>query len=101
MDAQVFHTTYASKSILAQGFRDGEGHYLTDRRWRGVWLSDRPLDINEGAKGDTTLALDIPIHVFVEFEWMEEGKPYRESLIPATIVNRYGPPEVYDPDIDG
>jgi len=35
--------------------------------WREV-LSDTPLDINQGAGGDTTLALDIPLDVLVDYE---------------------------------
>jgi len=27
-------------------------------------------------------------------EWVEEGKPIREFLVPATLVNSYGPPEI-------
>ena len=39
-----------------------------------------------------------PDEVLAEYEWVEDGKPYREFLIPAEIVNRYGPPELVDED---
>jgi hypothetical protein len=55
-----------------------------------LWVSDRPLDANEGAWGDTLLALEVPISVFEEYEWPEEGRGYRESLIPATTLNELG-----------
>ena len=91
---KLYHRTYATKPILAQGFQDREGTYLTNHVWRGVWLSDCPLDINEGAKGDTLLVLVIPEEVIAPYEWIEEGKGYREFLVPAEVVNRYGPPQV-------
>ncbi len=33
--------------------REGKGPYATDQVWRGVWLSGRPLNVDDGAKGDT------------------------------------------------
>jgi len=69
---------------------------LTDQVWTGVWLSDVPLDENEGAHGDTLLLVKIPKGVIAEYEWIEEGKPYREFLAPASLVNRYGPAIVVD-----
>ena len=93
---KVYHRTKAADAILAEGFRDGEGHYLTSNLYRGVWLSNVPLDENEGAWGDTLLSLDIPESVIAEYEWVEEGKPYREFLVPADTVNEYGPPTVED-----
>ena len=67
----------------------------------GVWLSNEPLDGNEGAKGDTVLAIEIPEDLLAEYEWVEEGKPYREFMVPAEIVNRYGPPRIHDHDWAG
>jgi len=54
-----------------------------------VWLSNEPLDCNEGAKSDVLLevALDVEEDDLAAYEWPEEGKPYREWLIPAAIVN--------------
>ena len=72
---KVFHTTGATNQILKHGFKDGRGTYLTDRIWQGVWLSDQPLDVNEGAEGDTVLTLEIPEKVLAKNEWVEEGKP--------------------------
>ncbi len=50
----LYHRTShdIAQIILADGFRDGEGDYLTEQTWRGVWLSATPLDANEGAVGD-------------------------------------------------
>jgi hypothetical protein len=90
----LYHTTYNADAILGKGFKHGTGCYMTDRLWSGVWLSDRPLDANEGAKGDTVLVVEMPEDEVVFYEWVEEGKPVREFLVPAEVVNRYSPFEV-------
>jgi len=83
----LYHTTteQAARAILSGGFKDATGNFLTDREFAGVWLSDRPLDENDGTKGGTVLqvSLSAPESAIAEFEWSEEGKPYREWLIPA------------------
>ncbi len=48
-----------AESILRDGFRDGHGRYMTDREFSGVWLSDQPLDSNDGAYGDALLRVDL------------------------------------------
>ena len=45
----------------------------------------------EGHKVDFVIALDVPEAELVEFEWVEEGKPYREFLVPAALLNRCRP----------
>lgn len=91
-----YHRTTAANArrILSGGFRDRTAKYMTDRTISGVWLSERPLDVNEGgtAAHDTVLrvTLDIPESGLAEWECIEEGKPYREWVIPADIVNQYG-----------
>jgi len=90
----VYHRTSAAQAILSGGFKDATGTYMTRNEYTGVWLSDEPLDINEGADGDTILTLDIPETILVEWEWVEEGKGFREFLVPAKIVNTFGPPEL-------
>ena len=88
---KLFHRTTltAAKEIVRSGFRDGSGIFLTDNaNYTGVWLSDRPLDSNEGADGDALLEVIFDSsHGLEEFEWIEEGKGYREWLVPAHIVN--------------
>lgn len=69
---------------------------MTDIEHRGVWLSDAPLDCNEGAYGSTVLDLEIPSRIIDIFEWKEEGKTYREFLVPAAIVNQHGKPRVIE-----
>jgi hypothetical protein len=78
--------------IVADGFRDREDYYLTENLHSGVWLSDRPLDANEGAVGNALLRVELNIgdREIAEFEWIEDGKPYREWVIPACLINELG-----------
>jgi len=89
----LFHVTTADRAaaILRHGFRDITGTYLTDQEFSGVWLSDQPLDVNEGAEGDAVLRVtfSIPLTRLDEFEWVEEGKGYREWLVPAEFINKH------------
>ena len=86
----VFHRTTkdAAAKILQGGFRDITSRYLTDREWSGVWVSDRPLDNSEGASGEARL------------EWVEEGKPFREWLVPAAVLNDAGTVRLLDESAD-
>lgn len=66
---------------------------MNTQEFTGVWVSDRPLNRNEGADGNVLLALEIPEELFDEYERVREapdGKPwpYRESLIPAKELNQ-------------
>ena len=82
-------TTENATEILTTGFRDAIGHYLTDREWNGVWLSDVPLDENEGPRGSTVLevALNLTEEELTSYEWTCDGQPYREWLVPAALIN--------------
>ena len=51
-------------------------------------MSDRPLDNSEGASGETLLQIEVAEEILAPYEWVKEGKPYREWLIPAAVVNR-------------
>jgi hypothetical protein len=85
----LYHRTSAeiAERILRDGFRDGRGTYMTTREHSGVFLSNVPLDINEGADGDTLLQVEMPEQTIANYEWREDGKPYREWLVPAKLVN--------------
>jgi len=91
---KAYHRTFHSAEILREGFRDTTGTYLTDREFAGVWVSDLPLECNEEANGDLLLVLDIPEEIFREYEWVEEGRLYREALVPAEILNSLPPPRI-------
>jgi hypothetical protein len=81
-----FHSTtaIAADTIVRDGFRDGAGNYLTTSQHFGVWLSDIPLDENEGTKGAILLRLliDTDEAAMSNYEWIEEGKCFREWLVP-------------------
>jgi hypothetical protein len=90
---KLYHRTRFSKEILVGGFKDAAGTYGTTENFTGVWFSNTPLDCNEGAFGNEVLVIKIPARIIKPFEWVEEGKPYREFLIPAEIANQYGVPK--------
>jgi hypothetical protein len=81
--------------ILANGFRDSEGMYLTNRKWRGVWVSDRDLE-EHILEAPALLTFDVPAEVLAEYEWVQEDLGYREFLVPATVLNMFGPPTPVD-----
>jgi hypothetical protein len=88
---RLYHSTTpeAAEKIAADGFRDSSGHYGTSREHSGVWLSDVPLDENEGTSGNTLLFVDFALseEEIADFEWIEEWKTYREWQIPADLIN--------------
>jgi hypothetical protein len=88
----LYHRTHAAiaERILCNGFRDGTDTYITTKEHSGVWLSNVPLDINEGTDGDTRLQVELPEQAIAGFEWIEDGKPYREWLVPARLINERG-----------
>jgi hypothetical protein len=86
----LYHRTTAAvaEAVLNAGFIDGKGQYLTAAMHRGVWLSNRPLNSSEGADGDTLLEVSVPPAAVATHEWVEDGKPYREWLVPAEALQK-------------
>ncbi len=93
---RAYHRTFYATEILREGFRDATDTYMTSREHTGVWVSDRPLDENEGAGGNVLLVIDISEEIFANYEWIEDGKTYREALVPAAILNALKRPEIVD-----
>jgi hypothetical protein len=87
-----------ARQIIANGFRDGEGSYLTQRLHTGVWVSDRPLDENEGACGNALIRVELAKNEceIASFEWIEDEKPYREWLMLASLINEFGKLEIQE-----
>jgi hypothetical protein len=42
------------------------------------------------ASGETVLQVEIAEEILTPYEWVEEGKSYREWLVPADILNKAG-----------
>lgn len=88
----LWHRTRAgdARRILAHGFRDGAGNYGMTSLAVGVWLSNVPLDANEGTASGPLLrvALAMPVSWLVEREIVELGKGYREFVVPAAAINK-------------
>jgi hypothetical protein len=100
---RFFHITSNAnaEAILKEGFRHATGYYLTDQQHTGVWVSGEPFDGQYLNDANTLFAIEIPEDSISEFEWVEEAKTIREWLIPAALLNSYGPPVVtgdYDDD---
>ena len=85
---RLYHSTTedAAALILREGFKNDEATYMNVQIWSGVWLSDRPLELNQGA---ALLSVNIPSELIVQYEWIQQGKPFREFLIPAEFLNKY------------
>jgi len=85
---RLFHRTseQAATKIVAEGFRDAiRAGYPS-----GVFLSTYPLDCNEGAKGTVLFEVLLEASVeemFYKYELLEAEKPYREFILPASILN--------------
>ena len=99
---KLFHRTVHSAAILANGFTERHGSFLAEEPHSGVWLSDIPIDANEGVVGHVVLIVEIPGEVVAPFEWINEIPAlcpvitFREFLVPAATVNRFGPPTVHE-----
>jgi hypothetical protein len=87
---RLYHVTSeeVARKIIKDGFRDGDKSQPLPA---GVWLSNQPLDGNEGAYGDTILIVQfrVPLRRLSEFEIIEEGKYYREWVMAAAFIARH------------
>ncbi|MEP6752790.1 MAG: hypothetical protein ABI959_08605 [Candidatus Dormiibacterota bacterium] len=93
---KLYHPTMHATDILRDGFGERSGTYLTRSDHSGVWFFDRPVDHSIGGGGEAVLLeLAMPEPVVLPFEWVT-SLPYRQFLIPAALVNEYGPPRVID-----
>ncbi len=88
---RLFHRTDHGPEIVRDGFRDGAGSYGMATLWlEGVFLSDSPVDINEGATGEDLLEVTVDEALLPDYEIVEELKGYREWCVPADLINRHG-----------
>ena len=96
MNATYYHRTTpaAAEAILATGFRDATGSYMLEDELTGVFISDVPLDMNEGAKATAVngalLAIEIGAELVEPYEIVEDGRSFREFCVPAEALNAHG-----------
>ena len=86
---KLYHVTDSAEAILRDGFRDGEGNYGLATTWLiGIFVSDEPLSVNEGAFGEQVLEVTLPDDAELhEYELIEYFKNYREWCVPAALLN--------------
>jgi hypothetical protein len=88
-------STLEAEMILANGFVDdttvtlGDGSQLT-----GVRFSDEPVAPNDDPDGGVLLYLAIPGRRLRDYELITASGSLDEWVVPATVVNKYGRPEV-------
>ena len=57
---KAYHRTDHPHVIKQGGFRGGTGTYMTVNVYIGVWVSNVPLDANEGAFGEMLIEMETP-----------------------------------------
>ena len=93
---RLYHPTMHAADILRDGFGELTGTYITERDHSGVWLFDRPVDRRMGGGVEAVLLeLDLPDAIVLAFETDPGNRPYRQFLIPASILNLYDRPRVF------
>jgi hypothetical protein len=57
-------------------------------------------DANEGALGNAVLRIQLAKdeREIASFEWIEDGKSFREWLMPASLINEFGKVEIQEID---
>jgi hypothetical protein len=95
---RLYHPTLHAAEILRDGFGEISGTYLTESNHSGVWMFDRQVERQMGGSAEATmLELEVPEAIALPYETV--GKlPYRQFLMPAGILNFYGPPRVIGKD---
>lgn len=96
---KLYHKTWpnAARQILAEGFRDFDNWGVGP----GVWVSNLPWP----SWVEKMMVFEIEVsdisreRMFYEFEVCEAGKPCREFVIPAEILNRSVIREMSDDEV--
>ncbi len=100
----MYHRTNweTAQKILSGGFRDGTGTYMTVNEYSGVWLTDTEFDPSQGELGDTLLKVSLRLTEddLAPYEWVEEGKGYREWLVPSAVLNPNMTVEIVERDTE-
>ncbi len=109
---RLFHLTKTqdAESIWIKGFQDAkviEDDGCSGEIFLGVQLLDNSIGWNPSPDGNNLLlAIEIPLNVINRYKWGPEhqhhwliGLETREFLVPASVVNYYGPPVVEAVDL--
>jgi hypothetical protein len=90
---KVYHITQAENAveIVADGFHDDAGTYLSRSVHKGVWVSDQLLVLLSGIDLDDLACFEIKVieEWLIRHESIQEGKGYREFLVPAIELNNF------------
>jgi hypothetical protein len=96
----LWHRTASAANILSHGWHDGgsadgqRGALAIAALGQGVYVSNRPLDCHEGAKGEQLLRVVLALSEgeISEYEIVEESgdATYREWCMPAAVLNARG-----------
>ena len=92
---KFYHRTKEFMQIIERGFKNEELKYQASKRYYGVCLTDRPLEIKDGGDEFKLLVIEIPEDIITPFEWYDKTKPYREFIVPAELINSYERPRLY------
>ena len=108
----LWHRTANTVAILQEGFVAARQRFITeagdDLGIAGVYVSDRPLDCNEGAARGTdprrTMLLRVLLNLSEEkidkYEIKDEAGTYREWCLPAAMLNASASLTIWDEDSD-
>ena len=105
MAVRLFHQTKTqdAESIWNDGFWDSEiilDDGCAGEKFAGVRLFDDPVGWNPNPDGNNLLlAIEIPEDAIREYEWVKNWEKTREFVVPASVVNAYGPPVVEEVDL--
>ena len=96
---KVYHRMVQLDERRPHGLGEGRGvGVMTDELLVGVWVSTRRPDIRPATDAGGVVEFDVPDSLFERYEWTEEDKPFREALIPAAVLHRYGSRPWVEPD---
>jgi hypothetical protein len=95
-----------AEKIVSDGFVDAESNTVSRGVFRGVWITDRPVEGADGMSfGDSFVAVDVddPRHCarIDVFEWDEETTSFRRWLVPAKLLNLVGSASMVKDDYRG
>jgi hypothetical protein len=62
----------------------------------GVWVSDRPLHNDPGGDALLKITFHGTEQDLTTYEWIQEGKIYREWLVPAQLLNEQAGVEIIE-----